>query len=423
MPELARIAEPDPPAPAPPSAAAFLSLGFRPLYAAGCTWAAIAIAIWIYAPAWAGGVLAGVAWHAHEMLWGFVATVAVGFLLTASATWTGRNPLSGRPLAALALCWLAARLLFLGPGPGAFAAAAVLELAFFGIAAAALARVIVATRNTRNLGVPVLVLGLGIADALFLASAWRGGHAVAMRGYATGLLCMAMLALLVARRVIPFFAMRAVAGLKVPMHTASGHVQLAAAAGALACTAIGWAPGVAALLALTGVLALWQVLQWRPLAVRHAPLLWILYAGHAGLGAGLLVAAARAAGLAVPSAWPVHVIAMAGFSLLVIGMVTRTALGHLGRPLAADRWIVAAYGLVAVATVLRLAALVPGPWRPATLDAAALAWIAAFSLYGWRFVPLLVRPRADASVAPVAPVTPARHPVRVPVRRDDGPAP
>src|SRR5690606_16744427 len=72
---------------------AFLELGFRPFYLGGCLWAAVSIALWIFAPHWLTGVMPGVLWHAHEMLWGFIATIAVGFLLTAASNWTGINPL------------------------------------------------------------------------------------------------------------------------------------------------------------------------------------------------------------------------------------------------------------------------------------------------------------------------------------------
>ena len=66
-------------------------MGFRPLYLAGCAWALISVLLWVHAPSLLRGELNGLAWHAHEMLWGFVATIAVGFLLTAGANWTGRN--------------------------------------------------------------------------------------------------------------------------------------------------------------------------------------------------------------------------------------------------------------------------------------------------------------------------------------------
>jgi len=83
-------------------------------------------------------------------------------------------------------------------------------------------------------------------------------------------------------------------------------------------------------LAAAGGLALWQLAAWQPWAVRRVPPLWILYAGYAALGVGLLVAAAHAAGWVLRLAWPAHVIGVAGFSVLIIGMVTRTALGHSG---------------------------------------------------------------------------------------------
>jgi len=90
------------PRPEPPEWRAFTEMGFRPLYLAGCFWALFSVLLWVHAPARLTGVLNGMFWHAHEMLWGFVATIAAGFLLTAGANWTGKNPLRGNPLAACA---------------------------------------------------------------------------------------------------------------------------------------------------------------------------------------------------------------------------------------------------------------------------------------------------------------------------------
>ncbi|MEO8203608.1 MAG: NnrS family protein [Betaproteobacteria bacterium] len=372
---------------------AFVELGFRPLYLAGCGWAALSIALWIYAPQWLVAPLGGVAWHAHEMLWGFVATIAVGFLLTAASNWTGVNPLQGAPLAMLCALWVIARVGFLVPDATAYLLAALSELAFFGTAALALARSVYGTRNRRNYGVPLMVLALGIADALYLAAVRQGDYVGLMVHFHTGLLCMAVIALLIARRVIPFFAMRAVQGLSIPMSTIAGQWQIGAAVLAIFGTLMQWPQLAASALAVAGTLAFAQVMAWKPWRVRHHPLLWILYAGYCGLGSGLLVAAAHALGWIVRIAWPAHVIGMAGFAVLIIGMVTRTALGHLGRPLQTDRGMVASFVLVIAAAGLRLLALEALPFGPAALHAAALAWIAAFALYLWRFFPMLIRPR------------------------------
>ncbi len=416
---LMQIEEPAARALPPLSWRAFMSLGFRPFYPAGALWAAWAVLVWVFAPGWLVGTLGGLLWHAHEMLWGFVATIAVGFLMTAGANWTGVNPMAGRLLAATLALWLAARFgLWLGHG-AVFVAAALADVAVFLVAAAALARAVIATRNRRNAGVPLLLVALGAADALFLHAVWRGDGAAALHWVQAGLVVMAAVALLVARRVTPFFAMRAVAGLQIPMHTTSGLWQLGAVVVALLAGVAGWTALQAAALAAAGALALWQLATWQPLAVRQRPILWILYLGYAGLGLGLLVAAAQGLGALARPAWHVHVIAMAGFSLLIIGMVTRTALGHLGRPLQLDRSMVTSYGLLIAATAVRLAALQWSSAAPALLQAAALLWAAAFALYLWRFVPWLIRERPDERpLQPVQLTKPKSVPARADARAD-----
>ncbi len=376
-----------------PSWSAFLELGFRPLYLAGTSWALLAVLIWIFAPQVLVGPLAGLAWHAHEMLWGFVATIAIGFLLTAGANWTGITPLAGAPLGGLLALWATARVGYLVPAPAAFGVAVLAETLFYVIAAAAMGRSVWKSRNKRNYAVPPMMLALAVANGLYLAA--LDDWPLALRGYHAGLLVMALIALLVARRVIPFFAMRGVNGLELPMHERSGQWQLGATALAVLATlaGIGWLQ--AAALALTGAIALWQLVQWQPLAVRKRPILWILYAGYFGLALGLLATAAQSAGIEMRAALPVHLIAMAGFSMLIIGMVTRTALGHLGRGLVLDRSMVVSYWLVAAAVVLRLCALAPHDFSDRLLQAAALSWAAAFATYLWRFVPWLIRPRPD----------------------------
>lgn len=400
MPPLLTLEEPESPAGRPRAQwKAFTEMGFRPLYLAGCLWALVSVWLWVHAPGRITGLLGGVFWHAHEMLWGFVATIAVGFLLTAGANWTGKNPLRGNALAALCGLWGVARAGYLVPGRTAFLIALVADLAFFVWGAAALGRAVWVTRNRRNAGVPVLLLGLAATNALYLWAAVQGDYLALMRYFNAGLLCMAVLTLLIARRVIPFFAKRAVAGLEIPPHTRSGHWQLGTGIAAIVCLLAGQ-PRLAALaLAATGAIAVVQWVSWKPWAVRRVPLLWILYAGYGGLAAGLLVGAAHLGGYVIRAAWPAHAIGVAGFSVLILGMVTRTALGHLGRPLRTDRSMVASYVLMLLAAVLRLAALLPTVASMGLLHASTAAWVLALGLYLWRFFPLMIRPRADAAPA------------------------
>lgn len=400
MGKLLQINEPETPERIAPSLQAFLEMGFRPLYLAGIAWALVAVALWIFWPQLLQGPLAGVAWHAHEMMWGFVATIAVGFLMTAGANWTGINPMPGPILLAGCVLWLVARMGLLAGTSAMFWLGFGAEAAFFLLACVAMARAVYGTRNRRNYAVPGLLLGLGVTDVLYLLAALDGDYTLLMQRFNAGLLCMAVIALLVGRRVIPFFAMRAVPGLSIPMQERSGLLQLGAGALAVLFVLLQWQIPLALALLATGGVPLWQLLTWKPWAVHRKPLLWILYAGYAGLGAGLLVAAAQAAGLPLRTAVHVHVIAMGGFSVLIIGMVTRTALGHLGRPLVVDRSMTASYVLMLLAFVLRLAALPPSTLSAWLLQGAALAWITALALYLWRFFPWMIRPRPDRAAAP-----------------------
>lgn len=395
MTPLLHIEEPGADPGHPPSWQAWLALGFRPMYLLGTAWAVLAVLVWVFAPQVLAGTLGGLAWHAHEMLWGFVATIAVGFLATAGANWTGINPLPPRALAAAVGLWVAARAgLLVGQGT-LFTAAALADVGVFALAAVGMARAVIVSRNRRNAGVPLLLLGLGATDAAYLGAVAQGDVAQALTWAGHGLLVMALVALLIVRRVTPFFAMRAVPGLQIPLHTRSGQVQLAAAAAALPAAVVGWWPVHAAGLATAGAISLWQVAAWRPAAVRSRPILWVLYAGHAGLGVGLLLGAGQALGVLTRTAWPVHVVAMLGFAVLIIGMVTRTALGHLGRALVLDRSMRLSYGLVLAAGVARLLALTPLPGAAYGVQVAALLWALGFGLYLWRFAPWLIRPRAD----------------------------
>src|SRR6476661_5766322 len=92
---------------------AIWTIGFRPFFLMAGVWSAVALAGWIAMLAM-GLTLPSrfdpLTWHIHEMLFGFVLAVIAGFLLTAIPNWTGRAPISGLPLAALATLWLTGRV-------------------------------------------------------------------------------------------------------------------------------------------------------------------------------------------------------------------------------------------------------------------------------------------------------------------------
>ena len=112
---------------------AIFSYGFRPFFMGGAVWAALAILLWI--PLYTGhlvlpSAISPLHWHVHEMLYGYVAAVIAGFLLTAIPNWTGRLPVNGLPLAGLAVLWLAGRIAMLSTASIGLVAAAVIDVSF-----------------------------------------------------------------------------------------------------------------------------------------------------------------------------------------------------------------------------------------------------------------------------------------------------
>jgi uncharacterized protein involved in response to NO len=80
---------------------------------------------------------------------------------------------------------------------------------------------------------------------------------------------------------------------------------------------------------------------------------------------------------------------------LIMGMITRTALGHTGRPLKAGRGECLMFVLVQLAVVLRFGAAVLPSWRTACLVLATACWSAAFLAYLAVYVPYLSAARPD----------------------------
>src|SRR5690606_14867516 len=187
---------------------ASFSIGFRPLYLLATLWAICSVSVWVFAPAAVNLPLSGMYWHAHEMLWGFIGTIAVGFLLTASATWTGINPLFGRPLALLCLTWLMSRLLFLVGGASNVAIASAFDSLFYLAAAIAIARSVILSKNWRNLMMPVMLIFLATTQFLFVHFATAHNVTAMWLSFNVAWLVMALISLLISSRVIPFFTQR-----------------------------------------------------------------------------------------------------------------------------------------------------------------------------------------------------------------------
>lgn len=386
----------EPPPPAPPTGFALWRLGFRPFYAAASLFAALSIAQWAlqFLGLWpAAPLLKGPLWHAHEMLFGFAVAVIVGFLFTAGRSWTDRPTPTGATLAALVALWLAGRVLVLTPFGWA---AAIVDSAFPLAAAIALAVPFIGARNRRNYFFLALLAGLSLANLSFHLAELGVIGCPASVGITMGLDVVLFVMAVMGGRVIPMFTNNGVPGAAAKRTPTVERAALGATLALMAADAAGLHG--APLAAVAAVAALAHALRWigwQPWTTTRVPLVWVLHAAYAWIPMHLALRALAAVGLVTPSL-ATHALTVGAIGGLVIGMVTRTARGHTGRPLRAGRSEVTSYALVLLAAVVRVAVplVAPALTLPA-IGLAALLWSAGFVLYAVTYWPMLSRPRLD----------------------------
>ena len=373
-----------------------LRLGFRPFYLGAAAYGMLAIPLWI-------AVLLGkvsvnltvspVLWHAHEMLFGFAVAVIVGFLLTAGKAWTGLDTPRGRVLAALFGLWLAARLAAVF---APYAVYALLDLLLLPLVAVIFIAVLLRAGGGRNLPLGAILLLLTLANAAFHGAVIGLIDIEPVRALHAGLALIVMIECVIAGRVIPAFTQSALPGLRLKVPPWLERATLGTTAIALALWAL--APAnifSAAALGAAALLHVLRMLRWKPLRTRSRPILWVLHLAYAWLPIGLVLLALSQLTV-VGASSGIHALAVGATGGLIIGMITRTARGHTGRPLQASTLEVAAYVLVACAAVSRVLLPLLAPQQLVVwLVAAAAAWGMAFALYLLVFSSWLVTARLD----------------------------
>ena len=374
-------------------------LGFRPFYLAAAILAALAIPLWMaHYLGWTHGVAmpamqVGLGWHMHEMVFGMATAVIVGFLYTAAQAWTGGRTPAGRHLAALLLLWCAGRVaMLLGPP----LLAAIVDWIFLPFAAWPLWRVLQCGGSKRNYFL-VFLLGLMASANGFYHASVLGWIALSpIAPVQAAILVIVVMESAIGNRVIPMFTRNGAPGTVPLVQPRLDRVAL----GTLAAASVCWVAGAPAwlfapLAGLSAALVLLRLWRWQGHRTLSVPLLWILHFSYAWVALGMLLLALASFGKVSPSAG-FHALAVGSMAGLILGMITRTALGHTGRPLRAGRAELAIFILIEVAALTRVtAALGWDNAHGAALLVSALCWTLAFVQYLVTYIPYLVRPRVD----------------------------
>ena len=388
----------------------FFRLGFRPFFLSGAIFSIIAVVLWLLMLKGAittqplGGAYW---WHIHEMIFGFVAAIVAGFLLTAIQNWTGVPGVKGTPLIALFILWLVARILILMPDLLGSTLTALVDLSFFPVTAYFLAKPIIAIKQYRNLFfVPLLVLFTLANAEMHLSLLYPQTFNLQLSGYAAVMLTVFLMSVM-AGRVTPMFTAN---GTKTEKVLPIAWLEKLANGSLAVCMVmlllhplVGFSHTImGGLFIISGLSQAIRHFRLRPLSTLAVPLLWSLHTalnfiwfGLIVLGVSYLMPAFNEGFIIVIShVW--HILTIGAIGGLILAMISRVSLGHTGRPLTPPKSMIIAFVLISLSALIRAF----GPWllpEESTIfyDVSGFCWIVSFTLFVINYAPFLTQPRKD----------------------------
>jgi uncharacterized protein involved in response to NO len=381
---------------------------FRSLFLLATLYAIAVVPLW--AAAWLGylpmptSLGAPTWWHAHEMIYGFAGAAIGGFSLTAVAMWTKRPPVAGAPLMILSALWVIARVLLALPFPALLAPAIAADLGYGVLLFALVSREVITVRSQRNYKVLAILGLLPVTNGLFF---WGMTHSASwtMTALFAGLWLIVMLINLIGGRVIPGFTRNWMKGQLAEHKREPATLPAAFDRFDLFATWLVVAFAILHLLEapsrwtavvglITSVMLFIRLARWQGIHTGSEPLVWVLHVAFSWLPIGFLLLAFAELGM-LPQTAGVHALTSGAITTMIIAISGRAALGHTGRALESHPLLTAAYVLITVAAICRVAATI-GPGARVLLGVSAAAWFLGFVCFAWRYVPILTQPRAQA---------------------------
>jgi len=198
-------------------------------------------------------------------------------------------------------------------------------------------------------------------------------------------------------RVIPMFTRNGAPGLTPVVHQLRDQITLALLVSASLAWIVNLPAAISASLAVVAASALLlRLFAWQGHRTLHVPLLWILYLSYAWIPVGFYLLALGELRLIDYSA-AFHALTVGSMAGLILGMMTRTSLGHTGRKLMVGKIEITLYVLIQLGAVFRvLAALATTTvLHDNGLIVASVCWSGAFVLFLIGYGPYLMHARID----------------------------
>lgn len=374
---------------------ALFSIGFRPFFLLGSFSAFLFPLIWVAIYngefSWNHSRISAISWHAHEMLYGVVAALVAGFLLTATANWTGKKPIQGPVLGLLCFFWILERLSFYLPDFLFISLNILFPFALYFLIARTL------WDNKKNIYIISAVLILFFLGKYFLLyGEIKGDSQILTIGKYLSVGALRFLFILILGRVLPFFSSK-----RFPELTFNCPkvIQIGTLV-SFFLIIIPWEQlGFISTQLVLNIIALiflgLRIPFYLPHLTYKEPMILILNFGLLWPFIGLF--------FSILGFWhqsfvnnflQLHAFMAGLVGTIGLGMMCRVSLGHSGREIKADSWILIIFIFVTLGTAVRVFAPFFGDdIYPQSLYFAASLWSLAFLIYFIRFFKILITPR------------------------------
>lgn len=381
-----------------------LRQAFRPMFLFGAAFSAIAILLWVLALT--GNIQLTpfrdvMFWHSHEMIFGFVSAIIVGFLLTAVQNWSGLRAPHGKTLLTIVVLWVSARLLLLfGAGLPMWLVAGV-DLLFLPLSAVLLAIPLVKTGQKRNLFfIPVLLL-ITACNALMYIGVAYNRYDIQQLGSQNAVWLITLLMAIVGGRVLPMFTANGTQTKKAEAIIWVDRIALTSLWLIFALHFLNIATrlpslAISILFAISAIFTAIRCFRWKFWLTVKVPLLWSLHIAYWCIPIGLALYSARYAGVNISNSIALHTLTAGAMGSMILSMMARVSLGHSGRVLKPKTIMSLAFILVIIAAISRTVLI--GFWPEQTMQwlwLAAIGWVTAYTLYVIVYFPVLTTPRPD----------------------------
>jgi uncharacterized protein involved in response to NO len=378
---------------------AFLEFAFRPLFLLASLFSIISLLVWnstlsgsISVNLYGGSLW----WHMHEMLFGFVAAIIVGFLLTAVQNWTKVRSVNGKWLAALVSIWFIARVLFFLPTVIPHWLIASVDIAFLPISALCLAYPIFKVKQWRNLMfIPILLMMALVNFTMHYAVFTQNYQLISSTGTIMALLVTLVMCIM-GGRVFPMFTAN---GTKTPRTDALPWLEKLTIGSTLLAVLSSFnvieLPAIVIAIIFFGAATANAVraLRWKIWVTFKTPLVWSLHISYLCIAVGLFMFGLSEITSVVSHSQAIHAITVGAMGTMILSMISRVSLGHTGRNIVVGKIMTIALIAIILSFLIRVfGSYIIGNYSY-VISSAVGFWVIAYGCFVMLYFPILTKPR------------------------------